>query len=238
MKRIHHTVLFLLVTVVITSCSIIRKTPKTAFTNGFYVQHINNKKTVVYVTVEDEVLHIQTTRKSGEERIIDTITKDRIYPKEKNDRIELSTSFNQYSLDIDFLTIPLKFRPAQKDVPLQLNANLNGAVYVGYRTDKYRVRYVANFLKKSQRTINHYGFSLGGYAGIGNTFMSATNLGNTIIIEYDGVVWTKGIAAIIAVNSFTAGVAFGYDNLLDTNRKNWIYERKPWFGLALGLNLN
>lgn len=56
--------------------------------------------------------------------------------------------------------------------------------------------------------------------------------------EYDGIVWTKGVAGIFAINTFTIGVSLGFDNLLDQNRTVWIYESKPWIGFTFGLNLN
>ncbi|MFY9310502.1 MAG: hypothetical protein WAQ28_15765 [Bacteroidia bacterium] len=68
--------------------------------------------------------------------------------------------------------------------------------------------------------------------------MTPTTTNGAIPIEYDGVVWNKGIAGIIAVNNFTVGLAAGFDNLLDNNHRLWVYESKPWFGLAFGLNLN
>ena len=29
-----------------------------------------------------------------------------------------------------------------------------------------------------------------------------------------------------------------FDHLFDKNKKDWIYQHKPWVGLAFGLNLN
>jgi hypothetical protein len=51
-------------------------------------------------------------------------------------------------------------------------------------------------------------------------------------------VLTKGIAGIIGLNNLTAGLAVGWDNLLDRNKKHWIYQGKPWIGFVFGLNLN
>lgn len=68
--------------------------------------------------------------------------------------------------------------------------------------------------------------------------MSPTNTGGRLPDEYDGIVWSKGVATIFAVNNFTLGLAFGFDNLLDENRRIWLYESKPWAGLTFGLNLN
>ena len=42
----------------------------------------------------------------------------------------------------------------------------------------------------------------------------------------------------INFNNITAGLALGFDNLLDKNKKIWIYENKYWIGLTFGLNLN
>ena len=49
---------------------------------------------------------------------------------------------------------------------------------------------------------------------------------------------TKGIAGLIGVGEFTFGAALGFDNLLDKNRKAWIYQDKPWIGFTVGFNIN
>ncbi len=233
-------ILFYLLTasIFLSSCSVIRKSPKTEFTDGFYNQKLENKKQVVYVNIEDDILHIHRTKIHHQLRIIDTTAVCQLYQKEVNSSFEKVTAFTKYTLDIDFLTMPVKYRPTQSGVPPQLNTNLNGAVFFGFRTDKYKVKYEVNPLGKSDRNINHYGFSLGTFTGFGNTAMTPTTTNNFLTTEYDGIVWTKGLAGIFAVNNFTVGLAVGFDNLLDNSRKYWIYETKPWYGLTFGLNLN
>ncbi len=86
--------------------------------------------------------------------------------------------------------------------------------------------------------MNHYGFLVGAFTVFGNTSITPTSTNNYLTAEYDGIVWTKGIAGIIAVNNFILGIAVGFDNFLNKNRNNWIYETKPLHGLAFGLNLN
>lgn len=161
-----------------------------------------------------------------------------IYPQTINKEEIVQASFKKSSLDIDFLTIPLKYRPSQLDVPVQLNTNLNGALYVGYRLDNYSVDYKPKILKTAERDITHYGFSMGIFSGFGSTFMSPTTTNNILNQEYDGVVWNKGIAGIIAIDRFTLGLALGTDHLLDKNKSIWIYQGKAWLGLVFGLNLN
>ena len=222
----------------ICSCSALQNTPKTEFSDGFYIQKIDNKKEKVYVDIEGNLIQVYATENVDGTRVIDTTEVQQYFEYDKNYEAKRLTSFRINSFDVDFLTIPLKFRPSQAGVPPQLNTELSGAIYVGLRTDKYIVNYETNKLGKSDRAINHHGFSLGLLTGIGNTFMSPTTTNDYIIQEYDGIVWTKGIAGIFAVNAITLGFSIGFDNLLDSNRQYWIYEGKPWIGLTLGLNLN
>ena len=142
------------------------------------------------------------------------------------------------SLDLDLITIPIKFRPSQKNVPAQLNYNINAQCYLGLRNDVYKISYIRNPIGHLKRQINHFGISFGVIGGFGNTFMSPTNTNNLLNGEYDGIVFTKGIGAIIAINNVNIGLAIGSDHLLDQNNKIWIYQEKAWLGLSLGLNLN
>jgi hypothetical protein len=146
--------------------------------------------------------------------------------------------FHKHSFDFDFITIPLKLRPDQGDVPAQLNTHLNGALYAGYRNDRFTLAYKADPLKRSFQSINHFGVSVGFFSGIGGTFISPTTTNFQLDKEYDGVVWCNGVAAFIAMNRFTVGLACGIDYLTDKNRSLWIYQNKPWAALAFGLNLN
>src|SRR5690606_40504198 len=78
----------------------------------------------------------------------------------------------QKSLDLDFLTIPVKLRPAKKDIPSQLNSDITGALYVGYRIDSYSIKNGLNILSKPTQQINHIAYSIGVFSGFGNTTIS------------------------------------------------------------------
>jgi hypothetical protein len=220
------------------SCNVLQKTNKHEINDGFYTQNIDNKKQKVYIDISDDTIRIHQTQNMKHKRIIDTIAVPSFYEKEKTTEYKQTTSFEKVSFDIDFFTIPLKLRPSQADVPAQFNTTFNGAVYFGLREDKYIFNYSANPLGKSNRHMNHFGFSIGVFSGLGNTFMSPTNTNYILQQEYDGVVLSKGLAGIFAINNLTVGVAVGFDNLLDKNKSIWIYENKAWLGLAIGLNLN
>ena len=230
--------LFIISSLLLASCSVIRPTPKTALVDGLYLQKKNGIAKKVYVDVEDDILRAHPIRLINQKFVIDSLSVSDFYPEQIKEKSVEKSFFSKQSFDIDFLTIPLKYRFACLDVPAQLNTNLNGAVYLGYRIDKYVVGYKPDFLNRSFRNITHYGFSFGVFNGLGNTAMTPTNTFNKISQEYDGVVWNKGLAGILAINNFTVGLSLGIDNLLDKNKKVWIYESKPWVGIAFGLNLN
>jgi hypothetical protein len=159
-------------------------------------------------------------------------------PAVQHDTLFNTYSFTQRSFDLDVLTIPFKYRPAAADLPNQLNTNFNGALYVGFRRDIYRLTYKKAPFNISKRKITHYGYSVGLFTGLGSTAINPWVTRDQITSEYDGVVWLKGMAGIIGINNFTFGLAIGVDHLLDRNHKVWIYQNKPWIGLVLGLNLN
>lgn len=219
------------------SCGILRNAGKREFNNGFYIQKNNNEKSKVFVDVIDDSFHVHDTYFDANKIMVDTNTY-KTFPKEVKSKTFSKTSFKKYSFDIDFITIPLKFRLKEMDIPAQLNTNLNGALYIGYRADKYLIGYESNHLGKAIRKVNHVGFSMGAFSGFGNTLMSPTNTHDRLQKEYDGIVWSKGISGFLIANSFTVGLALGVDHLLDKNKTIWIYQNKPWLGLSVGLHLN
>ena len=220
------------------SCSTPHKTAKQELSDGFYLKKSKAGKSKVYIDIVGETILIHPTAFHNSIIVVDTLRQPVFFLPEVEHMENTSFSLLQNSFDIDFLTIPLKLRPSQNGIPTQLNANLNGAIYLGYRIDDYKIKYNTNPLNTSVRKITHQGFSFGFFGGFGSTFISPTNTNNYLQQEYDGIVWNKGIAGILGVNNFTVGISVGFDNLLDKNKNVWIYENKPWIGLAFGLNLN
>lgn len=232
------SILFIGTILFLSSCGILQQTAKKELNEGFYTQKNDGKTQKTYIEIEDNSINIYPTILHNGIRKIDKNLQVQSFDKEMNIDFKQSTSFSKPSFDIDLITIPLKFRNAIKNVPPQLNANLNGALYLGYRNDKYILNYKVNPLGKSERLITHLGFSFGVFTGFGNTSMTSTNTNNILQNDYDGIVWSKGIAVFFALNNFTVGTTFGFDHLLDKNKSIWIYQSKPWLGLAFGLNLN
>ncbi len=145
---------------------------------------------------------------------------------------------SKQGIDIDLLTVLFKYRPATSGFPRQLNTDLSGALYLGYRKDAYRIDFYRIPAGYHRRTFKHFGYSIGFFTGIGSTAMNPWVTNDFVPSEYDGMVWMNGIAGLVGVGDITFGLVYGADFLLDVNRHYWIYQNKPWAGMVLGINLN
>lgn len=232
-------ILLYLLIVVCTGCGIVKPSAKYQFSDGYYNSQGIGDVRKVYVYNQDSSISVYPVIIKGKKTHIDT-TRHRtvIYGQVVPDSIKKTPVFTKGSFDIDFLTIPIKYRFPSEGFVRQLNANLNGGLYLGYRKDFYILHYDVSPIGVSTRSTTHLGFSAGGYIGFGNSFISQYVTQGQVQSEYDGVVFNRGFAAIVALNRFTAGLAIGWDRLLDRNQEYWIYNNKPWLGIVLGLNLN
>jgi hypothetical protein len=218
------------------ACNVLKDTAKHDFSDGSYRSPVFEKKGRVYVqNAGDSILVYKLDKASG---MLPADTTCLVFPQKKNGTKELRGTFSEPSLDLDFLTIPIKFRPGTESIPAQLNNTLNGAVFLGMRNDIYQIRYEKTPLGFTSRKIKHYGISFGLFTGFGPTAMNASVTNMKLSSEYDGIAWSKGAAAIMAINKVTLGLAAGFDNLVGPHGNIWIYENQPWLGLAFGLNLN
>lgn len=220
-------------------CAALNKTAKYKLNDGIYrVYAFDNEK--AYVSTEgDSIAVVPVLSKKGKQYVFDTNHTDYYSGTIKSyGEDEIYRNFYHPSFDIDVLTIPFKYRPLVSGFPNQLDVSYNGALYIGYRTDKYRVSYTRNPLGVYTRSINHFGLSAGACLGLGSTAMNEWVTLNRINIEYNGLVFIKGLALTAALDNLTFGIVFGTDDLLDKNHKYWIYQDKPWLGLSIGLNLN
>jgi hypothetical protein len=223
----------ILMFVLLCSCSSKSDMANSRLTTGYYKtkrpQGIPEKR---YVLIKNDTVWAYLVKGSGNQ--IDTAKATvYVFPKESVRLIEKDYAFSNNTWDFNFQTIIFKYRPAMANIPNQLNTEFN----LGRRADSYRISYLAKPLELNKRKITHFGYSFGFFTGLGETPMSNSVTQNQITYIYDGVIWLNGVSAIIGINSFTLGTGIGIDQLLDRNRNIWIYERKPWVGLMLGIKL-
>jgi hypothetical protein len=140
--------------------------------------------------------------------------------------------------DFDIFTLPFKVRPGREGVPVQLNTTFNAALYLGRRLDGYHL--IRHRLPTGRTTplIRTVGLGYGLFTGLGSSFITADLTRQHATVDYEGFVVHGGAAAIYDAHVFNIGVAVGVDQLLGPDGAYWLYQRKGWFGLLFGLNLN
>jgi len=169
------------------------------------------------------------------------VTSDTILVYKDGVRVSVPPSTDQLfyrgTPDFDVLTIPFKYRPISEGFPRQLTAEANGSVYFGWRVDRFRIVHKKTPIGIKKYQV-HKGFSFGAFGGIGAATITPWTTSYRTQDEYTGFVFTRGIAALIGVNSLTFGLGLGWDYLTDRDKAIWIYQNKPWLGLTIGINLN
>jgi hypothetical protein len=230
----------LLLLPLLTACSLLEESPKYQFTDGVYKAVIPAVPTRrMYVEVHNDSIQVFPLLPSRTGIVIDSAEKViLLFPELRSQNAFRNYTFFKPSFDVDVITVPIKYRPRSVGFPRQLVSSVEAAVYLGSRFDAYRLHYQRTPLNVYERDIHHYGFSIGLFTGLGATEITPWVTQDQIGYEYSGVIWTKGIAGLAALNNFTLGLAVGTDWLVDRNRKYWIYQNRPWIGLTFGLNLN
>ena len=145
--------------------------------------------------------------------------------------------FLKRSFDIDVMTVAFKFRPASLNLPRQLTTDFNGNVYLGYRFDRFRVRYTKTPYA-NKPSVGHRGITAGIFGGIGATAVTPWTTNNLQGDEYSAPILSRGLAVMLGIRDLTVGLGVGWDYLTDRDKNIWIYHNKPWYGLTAGLNLN
>lgn len=112
------------------------------------------------------------------------------------------------------------------------------ALYLGWRYDKYHIMSKKDPLGNWHQKINSAGYDIGFFAGPGTTMINPFTTNNKRIDEYSGMIMQAGVGGFIESNVASFGLAIGYDFLLNTDRKIWIYHNKPWVGFVVGIALN
>jgi hypothetical protein len=220
------------------SCTRQSEVSKSRLTTGYYkTRNSQGNPEKRYILVQNDTIWDYKIN-SATNQLLDSARSSGIaFPKEIGKYSGTHYSFSKSTWDFNFQTIVFKFRPAMANLPNQLNTEFNLNLYLGRRLDKYRVSYHTNPLEPFKRKIDHFGYSFGLFTGLGKNPVNGSVTRNQISYNYDGVIWLKGVSAIVGNNNFTFGLGLGVDNLLDANRDVWVYNGKPWLGLQIGIKL-
>jgi hypothetical protein len=219
------------------SCVSVDKIARHDFDSGYYMLTTEDKNhTDIYASYTGDSITVYPLIKIEENRTPDTSSftgsslKDII-----NGNLLYKSCFTNTTIDIDLTTVIMKFRPGRQGVPNQLNANLNAAIYTGYRKNFYKLIPEKTPLREAGSHIRQISIDGGFFAGIGITPVNPTVTSDGITQEYDGIVFQKGIASFLTFDNISVGLSIGFDNLLDKNKSIWIYNQKPYIGLMIGI---
>lgn len=242
MYRLHHRASWpaLLVLVLCAGCSGLKEGLTHGLVDGHYRSHpVDGPAQRVYLHVADDTLTAYAVTRTDAGRRIDTtaFTVHALAPVAVAGPCTTHT-FVKHGWDLDLMYVLLKYRPATAGVPPQLNTDLNGSLYVGYKTDRYTLACDRDPLGHHHRVVRNVGFDVGGFLGIGATTMNSSVTQEPIAIEYTGMVLTGGVGVFTTIGSLGFGLTGGVDHLLDEYGPRWIYQHRPWLGLAIGVNLN
>ena len=224
----------------ISGCGLLQKSAKYAFKDGYYTYEIEgskvrSKKQYVVVGADSIKVYDPENLKGAK---VDTVKAVSIaFPSKKKPLAFKNYEFRKKSIDLDIISVILKYRPPGSGFPNQLSNTWNGAFYVGFRSDVYKLSYEKNPLKVDERTVSHFGYSLGFFTGMGTSRVDPSVTLKRLDYEYDGFIGLLGIGGFIGINRVNFGLAFGYDYLFDGNKNAWIYHEKPWLGLTVGIAL-
>lgn len=220
-------------------CFVLKQNAKYNFNDGIYSKNKFGGDNVYVLHIDEDTIAVFGVKEYPDSTAIlvkDRVTYTTMQKRLKDNKVE--HVFYKPSFDVDIITIPLKFRPATYDIPNQLISSINGAVFLGYRIDEYKLSYRRTPLNKYKQTTKHLGYNIGLYAGLGSTLITSWVVRDSLLgYEYEGVALASGISTNIALDKLTFGLSFGFDYLLDRNHSVWIYQGKPCLGLTLGLDL-
>jgi hypothetical protein len=213
----------LLILALFSACSSMKDSPKYQLSDGQYeFKQPGGKYKPAFITIKEDSLRIFLNEKPREV----------FTPPPNVDQYFLKRSF-----DVDVITIPFKYRPSTSNLPRQLTTDFNGNVFIGFRGDRFALRFEETPAGWIQ-THKHRALSVGVFGGLGATSVTPWTTNYQTTDEYSGVVLSRGLAFMVGINKLTVGIGVGWDFLTDRDKDIWIYQNTAWYGLTLGLNLN
>ena len=219
----------------LTSCSVIDNASRHGFYSDYY-ELISGKNKVekVYLDVGDAEINAYRVT---ENRLDDSAMISVSFPL-VDSLYHFPMTFRRKSIDIDLTAVLLKCRLPVDNHPAQMITDFNAALYAGWRTDNFRIRKEMDPIGRSRDEIIHRGYDFGLFAGTGATVIGPFSTNNIVTDEYNGMIIEFGLAGFLETNFASFGIAAGFDYLLSDDRNSWIYNKKPWIGLIVGIALN
>lgn len=217
--------------VTISSCALLEQSARHGLQEGHYMLQTGETKQPVYVLPETDTLYVYEREKSKSQPKQRLLTIPAI-----NGKLQ-PLMLKKQSLDIDITSVLLKYRRANPPFPPELTADFNLNMYAGWRFDRYKISRRTSVNGKESVEVKASGFDFGWLAGLGPTPVGPFNTGNLALNEYSALCFQTGMAAFLETSLVSVGAAAGLDFLTGPDRNAWIYHRKIWLGLVVGVAL-
>lgn len=217
------------------ACSVIEQSSVHGFHSGQYVMHKPaGGHQQVYLDISDTAIRV-FSKDSARPGAEPTMT----MPLNQAADADFSGwRFSKTSLDIDITSILLKYRFGTDGRQSELITDFNAALYAGWRRDGYKVKPAKDPLGKRSAHIRSSGYDFGVFAGLGSAAINDFSTAGRISDEYNGLIIQCGIAGFLETKWVSFGLALGYDFLANSDKAYWVYHKKPWTGLIIGIALN
>jgi len=135
------------------------------------------------------------------------------------------------------MTVPLKFRGGVGNDTLNpptIETGFNVNFAPSYRLNWSSFDPSKKFLGN---TLANYSITLGGLIGIGASDLKTKTNAPGLLSDRKSAIFTYGGMVLFGLNSIGIGYAFGFDNVVGTGSKNWVYQNKIWHGITVSVDL-
>lgn len=219
----------------LSACSVIEQSSTHGFNSGNYSLNTPSEKhQQVYLDVSDTAVRI-FSKDSVSPGAEPTTT---MFPGQTTDIDYSGWRFSKTSLDIDITSILLKYRFGNDGRQGELITDFNAALYAGWRKDNFKVKQAKDPLGNKPLRLSNSGFDFGAFAGLGSAAINSYSTAGVITDEYNGLIVQCGVAGFLETKWVSFGISVGYDFLANSDHKYWVYHKKPWLGLIIGIALN
>lgn len=136
--------------------------------------------------------------------------------------------FGNYGLKLIYgaqLSVPFKLRPSINEEPLRLTPEISLGGFFGSRV-------------RIKRYEDTHWIPLFVSAGVGAVGVNQNNTidESTITGENQVLAFNFSVGSLVKLKDFQIGVVAGWDKATGDLGKEWVYQGRPWFSLAIGYN--
>jgi hypothetical protein len=87
------------------------------------------------------------------------------------------------------------------------------------------------------KNTTQYAIAVGPHFGLGAVDLNNKSNASGLPSNRKRPIFTYGGYFLVGINNLNAGIAVGWDNVLGTGKKNWVYQGEMWTGIMGSPNI-